>query len=48
MRADLAYHAPPYGTQVKLSDLPADAQLPEGAPDEFIAGMLEALKRSGC
>jgi hypothetical protein len=40
VRVDLAYHAPgngpspnfsPYGTQVKLSDLPADARLPEGA-----------------
>ena len=40
VRVDLAYQAPgsgpkpdfsPYGTQVKLSDLPADAPLPEGA-----------------
>jgi hypothetical protein len=41
VRVDLSYHqAPgngpkpdfsPYGTQVKLSDLPANAQLPEGA-----------------
>src|SRR5258706_13485646 len=40
VRVDLSYRAPgkgptpnfsPYGTQVKLSDLPADAPLPEGA-----------------
>jgi len=40
VRVDLAYQAPgngpnpnfsPYGTQVRLSDLPADAPLPEGA-----------------
>jgi thiol-disulfide isomerase/thioredoxin len=40
VRVDLAYQAPgkgpmpnfsPYGTQVKLSDLPSDAVLPEGA-----------------
>jgi hypothetical protein len=49
VRVDLAYHAPghgpktdfsPYGTQVKLSDLPSDAQLPEGATRPAKTGTL--------
>ena len=50
MRVDLAYHAPgngpkpdfsPYGTQVRLSDLPADAPLPEGAARPARTGTLQ-------
>jgi thiol-disulfide isomerase/thioredoxin len=49
VRVDLAYHAPgngpkpdfsPYGTPVKLSDLPADAPLPEGATRPAKTGTL--------
>jgi thiol:disulfide interchange protein DsbD len=51
VQVDLAYRAPgngpkpdfsPYGTQVKLSDLPADAQLPEGAVRPAKTGTLQA------
>ena len=50
VRVDLAYRAPgngpkpdfsPYGTQVKLSDLPAGAQLPEGAARPAKTGTLQ-------
>jgi thiol-disulfide isomerase/thioredoxin len=50
VRVDLAYHAPgngpipnfsPYGTQVMLSDLPADAGLPEGAARPAKTGTLQ-------
>jgi len=50
IHVDLAYRAPgkgpkpdfsPYGTQVKLSDLPADAQLPEGAARPAKTGTLQ-------
>ena len=50
VRVDLAYHAPgngpmpnfsPYGTQVKLFDLRADAQLPEGATRPAKTGTLQ-------
>jgi thiol-disulfide isomerase/thioredoxin len=50
VRVDLAYQAPgngpnpdfhPYGTQVKLSDLPADAPLPEGAARPAKTGTLQ-------
>jgi thiol-disulfide isomerase/thioredoxin len=50
VRVDLAYRAPgngpkpdfsPYGTQVKLSDLPADKQLPEGAARPAKTGTLQ-------
>ncbi len=50
VQVDLAYHAPgnglrpdfsPYGTQVKLSDLPADGQLPEGAVRPARTGTLQ-------
>src|ERR1700733_7605942 len=49
-RADLAYQAPgkgprtdftPYGTQVKLSDLPPDPRLPQGAIRPARTGILE-------
>src|SRR5664279_4690539 len=50
VRVDLAYHGPgkgpqpdfsPYGTQVQLSDLPADAQLPQGAARPAKTGILQ-------
>jgi thiol-disulfide isomerase/thioredoxin len=50
VRVDLAYQAPgsgpkpdfsPYGTQVKLSDLPAAASLPEGASRPAKTGTLQ-------
>jgi len=50
IRVDLAYQAPgsgpspdfsPYGTQVKLSDLPVNAQLPEGAAQPAKTGTLQ-------
>jgi len=49
-RVELEYRAPgsgpkpnfsPYGTQVKLSDLPRDAQLPEGAARPAKTGILQ-------
>ena len=50
VRVDLVYQAPgngpkpdfsPYGTQVKLSDLPADAPLPEGAARPAKIGIVQ-------
>jgi thiol-disulfide isomerase/thioredoxin len=50
VQVDLAYRAPeggpkpdfsPYGTQVKLTDLPADAPLPEGAVRPARTGILQ-------
>src|ERR1017187_4425528 len=50
VRVDLAYRSPgsgptpnfsPYGTQVKLSDLPADVQLPEGAVRPARTGIVQ-------
>lgn len=50
VRVDLAYQSPgqglrtdfsPYGTQVKLTDLPADAPLPEGAARPAKTGIVQ-------
>jgi thiol-disulfide isomerase/thioredoxin len=50
VRVDLAYHSPgsgptpnfsPYGTQVKLSDSPADVQLPEEAAKPARTGIVQ-------
>ena len=50
VRVGLAYHAPgngptpnfsPYGTQVRLFDLPSDARLPEGAARPAKTGTLQ-------
>jgi hypothetical protein len=56
VRVDLAYHPPgngpvpnfsPYGTQVRLLDLPADAELPEGAARPAKTGTLKVGPNQG-